>query len=419
MTSKRTKTKMKKARSAPALSRKQTNTRDVSPGAVGQIIRQLGSLGGGALGGLIGLPGAGASAGSSLGAAFSKWLGAGDYKVASNSLVVKAAQGIPMMHNSGQSVIIRHKEYLGQVLSSVNFSVGMSFPINPGESQTFPWLSRLATSFQQYEVKGMVYHYVPTSGSISSTQALGSVMIQTNYRANDNPPASKVEILNEYWANETVPYETMAHPIECDPKENPFNVHYVRAGTIPNGEIAMYDVGTTYVATSGQSGNGVVLGDLWVTYEVELKKPIVDSNVTSLSKFYATALNAPTSTSALFVGSPRVSASGNLDVVLDPLTNTITIPKGVAGRVYVYVYLTGSLGAASNWNGAPTMSSNLLLQPMDGYNSYWATPATASNTLLFGVCALVKDPLAVSSVTLPNPSWTTAPLAASVMVFIP
>jgi hypothetical protein len=94
----------------------------------------------------------------------------------------------------------------------------------------------LAVKYQQYKIRGMVFHYVPTSGfAVSGTNpALGSVMIQTTYRAGDTPPTSKVEMLNEYWASEASPADPFCHPIECSPKENPFNVHYIRNAAIPD-----------------------------------------------------------------------------------------------------------------------------------------------------------------------------------------
>lgn len=186
---------------------------------VGQLIRSLGSLGGSALGGVVGLPAAGGAAGNSLGAALSKWMGFGDYTVSTNSIVSKASTQIPAMHKEGQTVVIRHREFLTTVRSSTNFALQNSFTLNPGNSTTFPWLSTIAASFQEYRWKGLVFHYIPTSGSaISGTSpSLGSVMMQTSYRSTDSPPSSKAELLNEYWSGEAVPSETFAHPIECDP----------------------------------------------------------------------------------------------------------------------------------------------------------------------------------------------------------
>jgi hypothetical protein len=206
------------------------------------------------LGGYIGHPLAGGAAGSSLGAALSRWLGAGDYRVGTNSIVqrsLKSADSIPMMHNEAQSVVIRHREYLGEIRGNTSYTIEQSYQINPGNSKTFPWLSGIAVRFQEYRIKGMVYHYIPSSGAaVSGTNAaLGTVMLSTSYRSNDSPPASKVEMLNEYCSNEAVPSEAFCHPIECDPKENPFNVQYVRSGDVPPEDSRLlYDLGVTYVA---------------------------------------------------------------------------------------------------------------------------------------------------------------------------
>jgi len=186
-------------------SKNKTSKQEVT--ALGKALRLLGGVGGSAVGSMFGVGPAGSAVGTGLGATLSKWLGQGDYEVSSNSIVksAKAAPQIPLMHSSNQTVVVRNREYLGQVISSTAFTVQGFFPINPGRDDTFPWLSQIARRFQEYTLKGMVFHYVPTSGSISTTQALGSVMMQTTYRSTDAPPTSKIEMLNEYWANEAVP----------------------------------------------------------------------------------------------------------------------------------------------------------------------------------------------------------------------
>jgi len=181
-----------------------------SVGLLGQGLRALGGLGGGALGGYFGAPGTGSAVGTSLGAALSKWLGAGDYTVVANSML-RAGPTIPAMHSSGQSIVVRHKEYLGPVVGSANFTVQSVYTLNPGLVASFPWLSRIAACFQEYTFKGAVFHYVPTSGvAISGTNpAIGSVMMQTSYRSTEASPTTKIELLNEYWASEAAPNETL------------------------------------------------------------------------------------------------------------------------------------------------------------------------------------------------------------------
>lgn len=225
--------------------------------AVGKALRALGGIGGASAGTYLGFdPMVSTAAGSGLGAALSRWLGFGDYSVATNSLVqsAKAAGSIPSMHKTGQSIIVRHREYISEIRGAVNFTIRNQVYINPGLSTSFPWLAGLATQFSEYRIRGMVFHYIPSSGqAVSSTNAaIGTVMIQTSYRASEPLPLNKQELLNEYWSNEARASEEFCHPIECNPKENPFNVQYVRTGFLPTSEnLLMYDLGRTTVAVSG------------------------------------------------------------------------------------------------------------------------------------------------------------------------
>jgi hypothetical protein len=364
----------------------------------------------------------GASAGSSLGAAISKWLGSGDYAVSSNTLVnkVRSSDSVPLMHNTNQSVIVRHKEYLGQVYSSSGFTVQNSFPLNPGNSTTLPWLSQIAARFQEYAFKGVVFHFVPTSGSISSTQALGSVMMQTTYRTTEAPPQSKVELLNEFWASEGVPFDTFCHPIECDPKENPFNVHYVRGGPVPAGESPMaYDLGTMHLATAGQAVSDIALGDLFVTYEVELKKPLLISDVATLGSYYR-GTYTPASYANLFA--TRVATSGTLAVTTGA-SNTLILPKGSRGLFFITVILSsnGAVSGALSWTGDPPFLQNCVLAPYhNGLSTNAIGTVAASSTgvyqIWYGVAVYKSSPDVTASVVIPTATVTGSAPTAFVIV---
>ena len=102
---------------------------------LGAALRALGGLGGGAVGSLFGNPATGSTVGTSLGAALSRWLGSGDYRVSSNS-----------------AVIVRHKEFVTEVRGYNTFTVRGSYDINPGRAETFPWLAGVASRFQEYKI---------------------------------------------------------------------------------------------------------------------------------------------------------------------------------------------------------------------------------------------------------------------------
>lgn len=375
---------------------------------LGSALRSLGGLGGTALGGIFGMPGAGSSFGTGAGAALSRWLGSGDYTVARNSITEKAANGIPTMHKTEQSIVVRHKEYIGPVSGSTNFTVQKILQINPGNSVAFPWLAGVAARFQEYKIKGLVFHYVPTSGTaVSGTNsALGSVMLQTSYRSNDSAPTSKAVMMNEYWATESVPSEAFCHPIECDPKENPFNVQYVRTGTIPTSDNQLlYDLGVTYVATSGMQSTNVV-GDIWASYEIELKKPIVDSNVTSVAPTLAAYFTTPTASVPFpstysTLGDIQVTAVNN---------NTITLGPGLTGSyLFVYEYSASTTFTAVDLSGAASYTNaNATYADPVAQGTYYRTVLSGGSpqvgTAFYVAAFQVIEPS--SPVTITVPAWT-------------
>ncbi len=376
--------------------------------AVGKILRTLGGLGGTALGGMIGQPSAGGAIGTGLGAAVSRWLGAGDYSVTSNTLVARASSGIPMMHREGQSVIVRHREFVRSIPPTVGFTV-YDFALNPGVAQTFPWLSNIARQYEEYEFKGIIFHYIPTSGvTISGTNSsMGSVMMYTTYRATDRAPGNKLELLNEYWSNETRPDITMAHPIECDPRENPFQVHYVRSN-LPVGEKLMYDIGTTYIATEGQQGTAGFLGDLWVTYEVELKKPIIASNVTDSSGYYISLVGVD-SPATMLNNLPATPDHGNLPITFSG--NTLTFSQGLHGTYLIDIELrtTSTFTACTNaWETVPTVvNCGVVSAPVVFYPAASVVVAASACNVLRYRCAIFYINHLVASVTIPTPNYTT------------
>jgi hypothetical protein len=311
---------------------------------LGAALRALGGLGGSTVGSLIGMGAQGGNLGTGIGAALSKWLGSGDYVVAQNSIATRASAGmVPAMHKEGQSIIVRHREFLTEVRGSINFQVRNEFDLNPGLQTTFPWLCGIASQYSQYKIRGLVFHYVPTSGNaVSSTNAaLGTVMLQTSYRATESPPASKIELLNEYWSSEAKPSEEFCHPIECDPKENPFNIQYIRTGGLPVTENQlMYDLGRTTVAVSGQQADNIVLGDLWVTYEIELKKPVL-RNINNFDIQTGTSLATAGITNTVPFGTNQSLRFDSTAAGFDVTGTTITMRRGNTGAYSISIYYQG------------------------------------------------------------------------------
>jgi len=379
--------------------------------------RQLLRTGGEFLGGLVHpmLGNLGKQAGNGL----ATWLGMGGYKLSKNSLVSgnNSLVPVPSMHSNNQSVIVRHREFIGDVVSSssANTFKVTQFPINAGMGGTFPWLATVAQQFQEYSFKGLMFEFLSTSGTAVSSvnTALGTVILATQYRANAPAYLNKVQMLNEYFSCDGKPCESFCHPIECDPKENPFQVQYVRGSAITD-DIKFYDLGMLNVATMGLQGTSVNCGELWASYEVELKKPIPLGNEESPYTPYAHYAGVTAITTSNYCGTDVAKI---VDTIGCSMTGTVfTIPANAAGGAYVFQYMCQ--GTASSISTPTFTTANLQLEPSFGGSATgYSMAGTNCSALTGGKCFYIVNPSIIATITLSSGTLPTSPTSADVYLF--
>lgn len=247
------------------------NRRNAVPG----LLSSLGGLAGNYLGGPLG-----GAAGMAAGKILSQITGFGDYKVNTNTVV--AGNSVASFRQGGDGVTICHREFLKDIVGSVDFEL-QDFPINPGLLTTFPWLSQVAVNFEEFEMMGLVFEYRPSSGSaISSTSsALGVVIMATDYDVLNPLFATKQQMESYEYSNSMVPFQVCMHPVECKRNVNVLNNLYVREGPVPaSADQRFYDMGRFQIATQGMQ-SAYVVGELWVSYDVRLRKPRLPASTPS------------------------------------------------------------------------------------------------------------------------------------------
>lgn len=185
---------------------------------------------------------------------------------------------VPTIRNSRSGVVVRHKEYLGDITAS-NVFRNQVFPINPGISLTFPWLSQIANSFEEYELRGMVFEFKSLSSDAllltANNSSLGSVIMGTQYDVLDKPFVNKIQMENHQYSNSAKPSQTFIHPIECARKQTPLTRLFTRNAAVPEGaDPRLYDLGNFQLAVQGMQGASTgTCGELWISYEVKFFKP--------------------------------------------------------------------------------------------------------------------------------------------------
>jgi hypothetical protein len=221
---------------------------------LGKLVKWAGGVAGGVLGGSLGN-----EIGSRVGNFVSGISGMGDYNVHSNTLLglankgaVDGAMGPAKFLNSTNGVRIQHREYLRDVSSSSSFTL-TNFFINPGLSESFPWLSRIAANFEQYKFHGLIYEFRSTSADAlnSTNTALGTVIMGTDYNPASPNFISKPQMEQSEWTTSAKPSCSFMHPIECAPGQAQVKLWYCRSTGVPTGsDQRLFDLANFQFATA-------------------------------------------------------------------------------------------------------------------------------------------------------------------------
>jgi len=213
-------------------------------------------------------------------------LGIGDYEappemVVNNDIVNGGAgQGIPEFAPGPNEVVISHKEYVCDIFGPETAGTfqNQTFGLNPALATTFPWLSQVAANYDEYTFVQMIFTFRSTvTDFVASNGQVGSVIMATQYNANDTPFTSKQDAMEYDGAVSGKCSEKILHGVECDPtKLSGSPGKYTRSGPAPPGEdLKTYDAGTLNVSVSNTPSqfSNQALGELWVSYTVQLRKP--------------------------------------------------------------------------------------------------------------------------------------------------
>jgi hypothetical protein len=158
----------------------------------------------------------------------------------------------------------------------------------------------------------MVFEYVSTSADAlaSANTALGSILMASEYDSNRSLWATKQEMESSEFSCSGRPSVSLIHPIECDPAQSPFMVHYVSDGNNSGTDDKRMEDWCYTNITVINTQMASVVGELWVTYDVELLKPVLpiggpELGLSTLYKATTGITNAvPFGTSPTIYGQP-------------------------------------------------------------------------------------------------------------------
>jgi hypothetical protein len=146
--------------------------------------RDTGGIVGNRIGGMFGNASAGRGIGRWLGTGIGSIFGSGDYTLAGSqpmyNVMMNGSQ-IPKFDSTRQTNVVCHREYLKDFTGTTGFSLN-TFSLNPGLADTFPWLSTVASSYQEYKFHGLVFEFRSLITDFVTGGAPGVIIMATNYR---------------------------------------------------------------------------------------------------------------------------------------------------------------------------------------------------------------------------------------------
>lgn len=346
--------------------------------ALKPILREALANGGAALGGLSGIPG-GSVFGRDLAKALtSRIIGSGDYQtnVSVNELI-KPPGGLASASfgEDATTIRLRRREFLADVLapSTPGTFTNYSYPINAGMRSSFPFLSQLAANYEEYCFDGLVFEFISSASPYVTASSLGTVIASMAYNASSPPFTNKYTMENSAAAISTRIDKNLMYGVECAKGSNPQNCYYVRSGasTLP---LTTTDLGNFQLAVAPATTvpANAVLGELWVTYDVILHRPVLSNDRFGYFHNVRTGVNNTTVLGNSSVSGPYNRGAMNMKVTTG-VNTSLSFSDAVVGDIYqidLYWISTTNLASAPvvpGFNAAGSSGCQVV-------NTYVGTP---------------------------------------------
>jgi len=371
-------------------------------------------------GGVMGSSLGSASAGNELGRRISRLIGTGDYEsneTYANSLIKGATTPNISFGKTALAIRVKHREFLGDISTGAvaGAFTNYAYAVNAGLRNTFPYLSQLASNYEEYCFHGLVFEFISTASPYSAASALGSNVAAMEYNAAAPLFTSKFAMENSTAAISGRLDKNLMYGVECASNSNVQNCYYVRSGTssLPLTTTDMGNFQFAVAPASGVPANSVV-GELWVTYDCSLDRPILNLDDVGFFHAYRTAVaaaTAPLGSTATFtrssgslsgssVSSTTLSfASCNIgDVLLISVSWTGTVAAAIAFPVKTPTNMSPYNGFLLN--GSPEMGTGTGVSNINTNAQYMFVVTAKNPSLSFGLAGTLPGGTTACEITV-------------------
>lgn len=178
----------------------------------------------------------------------------------------------------GTSRVVKHRELVHAGLQGfTTFQISATNFLNPGLSNSFPWLSKEARNYQEYTIRKFWVEYIP----LVATTTAGEVMLGFEYDASRPAPTTEQEFMALRGAVSDVAWNHITCPLDLKAVNEFTKRRFIRQGYV-GGDLKTYDFAKLYVGANNFAAGGPT-GKIYFNYELELHTPQVIDPVSTVS----------------------------------------------------------------------------------------------------------------------------------------
>lgn len=219
------------------------------------------------------------------------------------------------MYQEGDAFVVEHDEYIQDVFTDSNNVFAYEvLSLNPGDSNTFPWLANIANRYEEFEAVELTPHFE----TAAPTTASGKVLLAIDFDPGDAVDfGTKQELLNDDRTKSAPVWQSFSQTVDRGKLRKRLFVRNADDSADPSLTSALsrqQDIGNLFVATTASSlGNGAMLGELWIRYVIRFYTPVLHTP-TALASVSRTNTQFPTTTTTTDLLRGVAVVAGNSDV---------------------------------------------------------------------------------------------------------
>jgi len=187
-------------------------------------------------------------------------------------VTLPATQGYRVSNiNPLQRLRLKNREFIMELTAPVGGTGDMTIiELNPGMSEAFPWLSRIANAFESYTLNRLSFEYVPAVG----TSTDGSIFFAVDYDPTDDDSKLSITKLAQFAGSLKAPLWSTKLQLNCPKRDLARRKSYFTRGAgLEQSKRGLFDVGQLIMYLNSSLTAGQYFGDLYVNYDIELQTP--------------------------------------------------------------------------------------------------------------------------------------------------